>query len=41
MKGKVRVLGQSWRCPRLIQKVSNRIIENVKHRRTKCMASRE
>ena len=30
MKGKVRVLGQSWRCPRLIQKVSNRIcLRNV------------
>ena len=41
MKGKVRVLGQSWRCPRLIQKVSNRIIENVKHRRTKAWKSRE
>lgn len=41
MKGKVRVLGQSWRCPRSVQSLSNDIISNVKHRREKKWKSRK
>lgn len=35
MVGKVRVLGQSYRCPPVIQALSNEIIGAVKHRRPK------
>jgi DNA helicase-2/ATP-dependent DNA helicase PcrA len=35
LKGDARVLGQSWRCPPVIQKMGRTIIEEVKHRRPK------
>lgn len=35
MPGKVRVLGQSFRCPPVIQSLSNKIITPVAHRRPK------
>jgi len=35
MRGKVRVLGQSYRCPPVIQRLSDRIIGEVRHRREK------
>lgn len=41
MQGKVRVLGQSWRCPRSVQAIANSIIQNVQHRRPKKWKSRD
>ncbi len=35
MDGEVRVLGQSYRCPPVIQMLSNRIITEIRHRRPK------
>ena len=35
MQGSVRVLGQSYRCPKVIQKISNGVICDVSHRREK------
>lgn len=35
LEGNVRVLGQSWRCPKEIQAVSASVIEGVTHRRPK------
>jgi DNA helicase-2/ATP-dependent DNA helicase PcrA len=40
LEGSARVLGQSWRCPPVIQKLSNTIIKHVKHRRPKSWAPR-
>lgn len=41
MDGSVRVLGQSYRVPRAVQVLANRIIEKVKHRRPKAWAPRD
>lgn len=41
LEGNVRVLGQSWRCPRLIQQLSNEVISNVMHRRPKKWKARK
>lgn len=41
MEGRVRVLGQSWRCPKQIQDVSSDVISKVKHRREKEWAARK
>lgn len=41
LAGSVRVLGQSWRCPRFVQELSNQVIRNVKHRRDKKWSARE
>lgn len=40
LPGQVRVLGQSWRVPRLIQKAAGDIINSVSHRRPKAWAPR-
>lgn len=41
MPGKVRVLGQSWRCPPEVQALSSEIISRVRHRRLKEWAPRD
>jgi DNA helicase-2/ATP-dependent DNA helicase PcrA len=41
MDGKVRVLGQSFRCPPPVQLLSNEVIGPVKHRRAKVWRARE
>lgn len=41
MDGDVSVLGQSYRCPPVIQKLSNDVIKNVKHRRPKEWRARQ
>jgi DNA helicase-2/ATP-dependent DNA helicase PcrA len=41
MQGRVRVLGQSWRCPKQIQDASADVINPVKHRREKEWAARK
>lgn len=40
MRGEVRVLGQSWRVPPVIQTVANDVIRNVHHRREKKWSAR-
>lgn len=40
MPGDSRVLGQSYRCPPVVQNLSNRIISPVNHRRPKTWAAR-
>lgn len=41
MRGEARVLGQSWRCPPVIQRLSSEIIAPVKHRREKQWRARD
>jgi DNA helicase-2/ATP-dependent DNA helicase PcrA len=41
MPGAVQVLGKSWRCPPVIQKLSQEIISGVRHRREKVWAPRD
>lgn len=41
MEGITRVLGQSWRVPRVIAKLANEVISGVKHRRDKEWRARE
>ena len=40
MEGQVRVLGQSWRVPPVVQRVAGRVIREVRHRREKVWAPR-
>lgn len=41
MRGNARVLGQSWRCPPIIQSLSQDIISRVQHRRPKVWRARD
>lgn len=41
MEGDVRVLGQSWRCPSSVQKMSGDLIGQVRHRREKAWKARK
>lgn len=41
MRGEARVLGQSWRVPPEIQRMSNDVIRNVKNRREKSWSPKE
>lgn len=41
LPGKVRVLGQSWRCPPFVQLLSGEIINRVAHRRPKKWSARQ
>jgi DNA helicase-2/ATP-dependent DNA helicase PcrA len=41
LEGDARVLGQSWRCPPVIQQLSDGIISGVEHRRPKTWRPRE
>lgn len=41
MRGRVRVLGQSWRCPPEVQALSSEIIQRVGHRREKLWSPRD
>lgn len=41
MRGDARVLGQSWRCPPLVQRLSQEIISPIRHRRDKKWRPRE
>jgi len=41
MPGRVTVLGQSWRCPRVVQELATSIIGRVGHRRPKTWNSRD
>ena len=40
MQGRASVLGQSWRCPPVVQQLSQEVIANVKHRRSKAWKPR-
>lgn len=40
LPGDARVLGQSWRCPPIVQSTAHTIISNVKHRRPKDWSAR-
>lgn len=41
MEGRTRVLGQSWRVPRVIANLANEVISGVRHRRDKEWRARE